>query len=91
MREDPPLSMLWVMQRPRRPKRARQFDREQAIRLRAAGYELRAIAAEMGIPMRTIYDAVCGIVCPGVGKTKAPGSRIVLKIKERPSGRRRTV
>ena len=44
-----------------RPKRQRQFDRRTAIAMRGAGYSLRAISKELGIPMRTIYDCVVGI------------------------------
>ena len=79
--------MLSLVGRKSRPGKLRKFDRAEAIRLRHAGYSLRAIAAVMGIPMRTIYDCVVGIVCPTVGKTCVSGSGKLLKPKEQPRGR----
>ena len=79
--------MLSVVGKKSRPGRQRKFDRDKAIRLRAAGWSLRAIAAEMGIPMRTIYDCVVAIPCPAVGKTLLLGSSKALKLKEQPRGK----
>lgn len=79
--------MLSVVGKKPRPGKLRKFDRAEAIRLRHAGYSLRAIAAVMGIPMRTIYDCVVGIACPTVGKTVLAASGKLLEPKEPPRGR----
>jgi len=79
--------MLSVVGKRSRPGKLRKFDRAEAIRLRQAGYSLRAIGAALGVPYRTIYDCVVGIPCPTVGKTVLAGSGKLLKLNERPRGR----
>jgi hypothetical protein len=79
--------MLSVVGKRSRPGKLRKFDRAEAIRLRHAGYSLRAIGAVLGVPMRTIYDCVVGIACPTVGKTYLSASGKLLKLKEPPTGR----
>ena len=79
--------MLSLVGRKSRPGKLRDFDRAEAIRLRGAGYSLRAIAAQLAVPMRTIYDCVFLIPCPSVGKTRATTGAKPLKLKEPPRGR----